>query len=1103
MFRRWSGWVVALVLSSVSSFVASAQVVDVAPAPFQDGVVYFNTGPVAVADLLNLLDDPSVVFEADAAHVLMLDGPITTDRRGALEAIGVQLFDYLPKHAYVARLGGVNAGALRGLGFVTYVGPFRDEWKLDLELFTRAYESEAMQAIVAADRRPVVVTIFANVDPIEAVNTINGMAGAVIHRAEPLGEWFEIAAEIPTGSVASLARLGSVQYVEPAGEYTLRNSSNRWIVQSNVTNVTPLYANGIHGEGQIVGVLDGKADRQHCSLSGTKILFYNTSESPDDTHGTHVSCTAVGNAGVDDNTRGVAYMGSMVFNTIPAFTEASVNTALTTHSNQGARMHTNSWGDDGTTSYNSMCRGFDLFGYQHEDDIVCLAVTNTGTLRNPENAKNLLAVGASQDTPSQANHCSGGTGPTADSRRKPEIYAPGCGTTSATPDGCGTTSLTGTSMASPAVAGTAALVRQYYVNGYYPTGTATGEDGFLPSGALIKATLLNSAADMTGITGYPSNQEGWGRVLADNALFFPGDARKLAVLEDVRNASGLSTTDEETYSINVLSSGQQLRVTLVWCEPAASASTGSASASINDLDLEVISPGGTTYLGNVFSGGVSVSGGTKDPRNNVEQVHLNSPAVGIWTVRVIGANVAQGTQGYALIATGDAVEVPETLSIILPDGAPESLTPGVATNFNVLIVPGSQTLAPGTAQLFYSYDGGAYENVPLTPAGGNNFVATLPPALCAENPRFYVRAEGSGGAIVTSPSDAPGIFHSAIVGTYETRFSDNFQTNQLWSVADTPSGGGTFTGTWQRGTPVVSSAAPSSDADGSGQCYVTALAATVDIDNGSTTLSSPAIDLTGLATAEVSYARWYSNSTGAAGQADTMVVQVSSNNGFSWTALETVGPTTGSPNPEVSGGWFTKTYSIDSVVPLTNQFRIRFTASDLGAGSYVEAALDAVVVRGFACVDPVTTPAAPTGVAASGGESCAAVSVIWNASTGADDYEVWRNTVDDSGTATPIATALVGMQFDDATAEYGQTYFYWVKACNGVGCSGYSASDAGHVALAGDFTGDGEIDGSDVQGFADANVTSPFYDDCADLVTPFGILDPADIDAFVAILLAP
>ena len=65
-----------------------------------------------------------------------------------------------------------------------------------------------------------------------------------------------------------------------------------------------------------------------------------------------------------------------------------------------------------------------------------------------------------------------------------------------------------------------ALVRQYFTDGFYPSGMATPGSGFTPSGALIRAVMLNSAVDMTGIAGFPSNQEGWGRTLLDNALYF-------------------------------------------------------------------------------------------------------------------------------------------------------------------------------------------------------------------------------------------------------------------------------------------------------------------------------------------------------------------------------------------------------------------------------------------------------------------------------------------------------------------------------------------------------------------------------------------------------
>ena len=165
-------------------------------------------------------------------------------------------------------------------------------------------------------------------------------------------------------------------------------------------------------------------------------------------------------------------------------------------------------------------------------------------------------------------------------------------------------------MACPAVAGAGALARQYFEEGWYPTGTPVPEDSLSPSGALVKATLLNSTVDMTGVAGYPSDLEGWGRTLLENALFFANDARRLAVLENLRTADGLSTDDDAAYPLFVEGTQETLKITLVYTEPAAALLA--SLATVNDLDLEVRSPSGTLYLGNVMnlSTGVSTTGGS-------------------------------------------------------------------------------------------------------------------------------------------------------------------------------------------------------------------------------------------------------------------------------------------------------------------------------------------------------------------------------------------------------------------------------------------------------------------------------------------------------------
>src|SRR6185436_2151734 len=112
-----------------------------------------------------------------------------------------------------------------------------------------------------------------------------------------------------------------------------------------------------------------------------------------------------------------------------------------------------------------------------------------------------------------------------------------------------------------------------------------------------KATLVNSASSMTGATAIPSNCQGWGRVLLDNALFFNGETRKLWVKDNAAAFPAGSSGETRTFTFNVLS-GTPLKVSLAWTDFP---STPAAIPHINnDLDLTVSGPGGT-FRGNVFA----------------------------------------------------------------------------------------------------------------------------------------------------------------------------------------------------------------------------------------------------------------------------------------------------------------------------------------------------------------------------------------------------------------------------------------------------------------------------------------------------------------------
>ena len=282
-----------------------------------------------------------------------------------------------------------------------------------------------------------------------------------------------------------------------------------------------------------------------------------------------------------------------------------------------------------------------------------------------------------------------------------------------------------------------------------------------------------------------------------------------------------------------------------------------------------------------------------------------------------------------------------------PNGLPtvvEANTPAIVP---VDITPTtSGPLLPGSAKLFARTGVAApFAETLLTDLGGGSYDATLPPTSCGSVLEFYFEVGSVKGVLYTSPDDAPSAVHQTDAFEIETAFSDDFETDLGWTVQN---GAGLTDGAWDRGVPAGGGdrGDPPTDADGSGSCYLTDnVDGNSDVDGGTTTLTSPIMDATGDPT--LSYSRWFHNSFGGGAFEDTFVVEVSDNGGLSWINLETVGPS----GPEVSGGWFPKEFALADVpgLLLNTQFQVRFIASDLGAGSVVEAGVDAVKLFRLGC----------------------------------------------------------------------------------------------------------------------------------------------------------
>jgi hypothetical protein len=329
----------------------------------------------------------------------------------------------------------------------------------------------------------------------------------------------------------------------------------------------------------------------------------------------------------------------------------------------GARIHSNSWGAN-INAYTIPTSDVDEFMAQNDDMLILFAAGNSGqqgpgSIGAPATCKSCLTVGASENN--QPPDRSDGNvavfssqGPSL-GRYKPDVVAPGFSVLSANSnaDGdCPVTQMAGTSMATPITAGDVALIRQYFRQGFFPTGQENNNNGKILSGAAMKALAVHSSVPLTGtyqgaqLAPPPSDVQGFGRVQLNNVLFGPANANQgrgpgdRLLLVDEGAIKTLQTGEEHVYEIPLGTDPQltSVKATLVWTDVAAQPLAN--NPLINNLDLEV------TVNGQTLSGN-----GAPDVTNTIEQVVVPG-ATGSVTVKVKGTNVQQGAQSYALVVTG-------------------------------------------------------------------------------------------------------------------------------------------------------------------------------------------------------------------------------------------------------------------------------------------------------------------------------------------------------------------------------------------------------------------------------------------------------------------
>ncbi len=662
-----------LISAALLAPVAAASSYDLAGvARPDDGLLLLNTTVFDPIRAEVLAGDPSAPTGLDLSlpaetvpgvFIVQFDASIRAETRARVSRTGAEILDYLPMHALAIRATGRVARTLARLDGTRWVGGFSPAFKIDQGIEAWA----AAQGFDSADV-PLSIRLFAGADT-DAVLARLGALGiktvsrhnppATLRERVPTGEGLEVRSGLD--ALPSIAAIDDVQWISAAYEIEQRNSETRWVIQTNEQDNVAIWQAGLYGSGRIIGHIDGRIDRTHCSFEDVvepgpdhrKLVAYRGSFGSD-SHGTHTAATAAGDArayggGWGDQT-GQSFGARLSHGYMGLVNNSNLDEYLFYAWQDGARVHTNSWGNDWTTQYTSHCQQIDNVSYSLETTVVCFAETNLNNLKTPENAKNVLAVGGTDSAPNQHRWCTGGKGPTKDGRLKPDLAAPGCSIQSAKSNSdCGTRSMGGTSMACPAVAGAVSLVQQYFAEGYWPSGSPNPPDAFEPTGSLVRAVLVNGAQDITGVSGYPSSQEGWGRIELEESLYLAGDGRDLWVADRL-HAAGLAAGVYQDHQFDV-QTGEPLRLTMAFTDYPAS--VNASYTPVNDLDLFVQSPSGTIYSGNRFAGGESAPGPLRDAKNNIEQVHILSPEAGTWGVRVWAREVQMGdTQGWALAISG-------------------------------------------------------------------------------------------------------------------------------------------------------------------------------------------------------------------------------------------------------------------------------------------------------------------------------------------------------------------------------------------------------------------------------------------------------------------
>jgi murein DD-endopeptidase MepM/ murein hydrolase activator NlpD len=178
------------------------------------------------------------------------------------------------------------------------------------------------------------------------------------------------------------------------------------------------------------------------------------------------------------------------------------------------------------------------------------------------------------------------------------------------------------------------------------------------------------------------------------------------------------------------------------------------------------------------------------------------------------------------------------------------------------------------------------------------------------------------------------------------------------------------------------------------------------------------------------YSRWHIQAN------DFGYVEISTNNGSTWTTLDTFSGASNSDYP----GWTKYSYSLASTGGSTANYKVRFRFTSNATGTAWGLGIDSVSLY-------QKNISAPLNLAASDGSFTDKVRLTWSHNsdgTAPDGYRVYRSTAD-NGTYDFLTNVGYVTTWDDTSVDQGATYWYKLKGYRSGYLDGpYSTANSGY-----------------------------------------------------------